>query len=76
MIKCFKCNERFANPNELCDHIKKDHDLCGRNAFICSLCGFQFGELWSFRKHLKIFIVRHPPSEDLQDDAEPCGEFF
>lgn len=74
MKKCFKCFKVFSNVDALCDHIKNDHGLCGKNEFVCMQCGFTFGDFSVFKKHLKTY--KRVPLEYLQDDAELEGQFF
>lgn len=72
MKKCFICRNIFSNTNELCDHLKNYHNLCGKGLFECMQCGFTFGDLTAFKNHLN--ICKREPFD--QEDAESDGWFI
>ena len=71
MNKCFKCRKVLPNVDELCNHIKNDHGLCGKNQFICMRCGSLFGDFSVFKKHLR--TCKREPLEYLQDGSDLEG---
>lgn len=61
MLRCFKCMLVFNDPQELFDHIKKQHKICGKNCEVqCTLCGKCFPNFSTFKSHVLVCFAKTP----------------
>lgn len=66
MLPCFKCLEVLPNAIDLCNHIKNDHEMSGRNSYLCLICNSRCSYLWRLKKHLQ----RHEINAANQEGTE------
>lgn len=62
MVKCFICTFDFADPQELCVHIKSSHQVSGENSYRCTICKSEFTKMWKYQRHLNLCFSKVPDS--------------
>lgn len=69
-MQCFKCLNKYTDPEAYFQHITKRHELRGKGFYRCMLCNEALNEFGKYKKHVRTCFIKNPVQTDSTDQDE------